>query len=181
MKQKKVVKKLIIFGVVVALVFAVINLVWFLGIKVPYDNLSNGMEKIQGPTVDGFTRIYHTASKDGYEFNIKNPAYLTDNGYLSVVDESGIVVVMDENGNVENKEDYITLFIWPQLFGNYKYGIDIQTDEAWEQIYIDLEGNYITEDVDNVELNEYYENLLKKYEVEIQKLLKAAKEQWNFK
>ena len=72
MKQKKVVKKLIIFGVVVALVFAVINLVWFLGIKVPYDNLSNGMEKIQGPTVDGFTRIYHTASKDGYEFNIKN-------------------------------------------------------------------------------------------------------------
>lgn len=179
MKQKKVVKRLLIFGTIVLIMFAVINLVWFIGIKIPYDNLSEGMERIQGPTLDGITRIYHTESRGGYEFNIKNSSYLSNNGYLSVIDESGMVVIMDEDGNAQNANDvYITLFIWPKLFAGFEYGVDVQKEGMWEQIYIDKDGNYIPEDTENVELNEYMESLLKEYETEIQGLLKAANEQW---
>ena len=137
------------------------------------------MERIEGPKMDGITRIYYEEQKDGYEYYIKIPTYLSDNGFMYVMNSSGNKVIMEENGEeIPYMEVRVKLYVWPQLLSSHKYGVDIQKEGVWEQIYIDEQGNYIPQDSENIELNEYLESIVKENETEILKLLKLAKEQW---
>lgn len=182
MKKHKVLRKILIFFGSLLLIFGLINIIWLVGIKSPYKKFAEGMEKIEGPKMDGITRTYYEKQQDGYEYYIKSPTYLSDNGFMYVINSAANMVIMDENGTETPCMDVqVKLYVWPQLFGGYKYGVDIQKEGVWEQIYIDDQGNYLPQDSENIELNKYLESVVKENETEISKLLKLANEQWELK
>ena len=179
MKKHAVLKKILIFFGILLLVFALINIGWFVGIKSRYDTYAKGMEKIEGPKMDGIIRTYYEKEEDGYRYYIKSPTYLSDNGFMQVANAFSNIVIVDDDGEATHSLDVrVKLYVWPQVFGGYQYGVDIQKEGVWEQIYIDEEGNYLPQDSENVEVNEYLDSIIQENESEILKLLKLANERW---
>ena len=182
MNKQKNIKKVLIFGILVLSIYGVINLIWLIGVKMEYDAYSKNMKKVVSQEEEDVARISYYKTKNGYTYSIKSPSYLSNNGFVTVAKEEGYVAEIDEEGNlIADNGVCVTLFIWPTLFAETQYGIDIWSEKEGisYQLYIDKNGNYIPEDASNIELNEYYESIMKEYETEIQKLLKLVEKQWD--
>ncbi len=182
MKNMTTGKKLLILFGGILLVFGIINLVWFIGIKCKYISNSKNMQAAEEiGKVSAKNSYYHI--EDGYEYMVAHPGYLGGNGFFAVSREEGYSVTIDENGEfLSDNGVCVTLYIWPKMF-YYMYGVDIYSEKEniWYQIYIDENGNLVTDDEKNIELNESKQVVLEEYETEIANLLELAKNQWELK
>ena len=137
---------LIVIGIIVG-IFAIINLVWFVGVKSRYI--------------------------------VKDTGYLSNSGFLSVSIAKDIVIEIDDDGN-EIASDFIkvTLFIWPELFSGYTYGIDIDYGDYFYQINGEKDGNYIPYENEN---QEKLKSMLDDNRDEINKLFNLADKMWDIR
>jgi hypothetical protein len=177
MKEKHpALRKLLILAIVIVCVFAAINLVWYIGVKTSYDHIAARLEKVTDEETRG-TR--YQKEVDGYTCGLSMTGYLFNSGFFSIDKSDGYTAEIDDDGNVISDNGVsVSLFIWPQTFGGYEYGVMIYSEKEnlHEQIYIDSKGNYLSQDEGNVEVNEYLSSLINKYHDEIAPMLDLADE-----
>ena len=135
--NKKYKKILIIIGIIIG-IFAIINLVWFVGVKSRYIELTKIFNNSKNELGN------YTKDIDGYRYIVKDTGYLNHSGFANVSIAKDIVIEFDDEGN-EVASDFakVTLYIWPKWFNGYTYGIDIDYGDYFYQINVDKDGNYI--------------------------------------
>ncbi len=174
--EKIVVKKLCILALAILLIFGILNLTWFVVEKMPYNSYAERLELSEDDIPDA---EYYEKEIDGYTYRLKMPAYLSyDGGFLTVYNTENHTLYMDDDGSSEYAETVLTLFIYPEFFGETSYIVSLENDELDESISIDSELNYLPLDEENYEENEYCSYLLSEYYDEIKTLMDKAQELW---
>lgn len=170
--NKKYKKILIIIGIIIG-IFAIINLVWFVGVKSRYIELTKSFNNSKNELG------YYTKDIDGYRYIVKDTGYLNHSGFANVSIAKDIVIEFDDEGN-EVASDFtkVTLFIWPKWFNGYTYGIDIDYGDYFYQINVDKDGNYIPHENEE---QEKLKSLLDDNRDEINKLFDLADKMWDIR
>lgn len=141
-------KKLYITVTVIILLFGVYNIIWYFTTQSKYDNFSKKMDEV----VKNSSYVLNTG--DEYVYNVKYPDYLTFTGNLGVSDE----------------KNEISLIIWPSLFnGENEYRLRIIDEDESYEIVVDKDMK--AEDSES-------EDIINKYQNEIQILFHKADEKW---
>lgn len=176
MKINKVKKAMIIVLVISLIVFAIINLLWVFCVKLPYNKYTEYIAYYQDEYDSELRNI--TVDIGQYSYTVKVPGYLDFESFLSVGPAGGISVNFDENGEIiEEENDSILLFIWPDMWGNYEYGVTFfLEDKSTLMAMCDENGNYLPTDDTNVEKNEYLSGFFAEKQEMIQETLEHAKE-----
>ena len=166
-----IIKKLLILLAIIMIIFATINGIWYFGYRQRYNAIEKNMEVtyLFGEN-DDKDMLRYTKEVDDYTISMKLPEYLGSGGFISIAKTTGYEATLDDNGNiVESSEMYITLYIWPKYFSDYKVGLDFydEVNSIWEQVeltsdmelmnadalddvYIDNISNLIIENKDDV-------------------------------
>lgn len=152
-------KKLLIAGGLVLSIFILSNICWFGWRSIKYDKYTENMEENTFTTV--ITPRYAYKDGEGYDYLVKYPDYLSFTGNLSV----GMPVVDDDPFTD-------ALLVWPQLDGNYEYGLLIYEEDSGYQIYIDAQGNA---------LDDTYNEVIERHKDDIDMLLEKADDMWGIK
>lgn len=172
-------KRLLILLAIILLVFAIINAVWCFGYQQRYNAIAKNLEAtyFDGDNDDGMLR--YTKEVGDYTISLKMPEYLGSGGFVSIAKTSGYVVSLDGKENIiESSEMYITLYIWPKYFSDYKIGLDFydEANSIWEQVELTSDMELMnTDDLDDAFV-EYILQLISDYQNEINKLIGIAEE-----
>lgn len=151
-------KKILRIALIIAIVFAAYNAVWFAWARIKYGKLAAGMEKAEfsNPVVPRY--IY--TDKDHYDYLVKYPDYLSFTGNMSV----GLPGV-NENPFTD------ALIIWPKITGKYELGMLLyDEDGTGYSVYIDAGGNALFEED---------KDAVTRHREAIKDLLMKADEKWN--
>ena len=104
--MKQVLKKVLI---VIAPLFILYSVIWFVAVNVKYHHYITGMEEI-------YTyRTYALVSEDGYTYNVKFPSYLSLVGNLGIQKSEG---------------SNCALIIWPKMIGEAEYGVILSSEDG---------------------------------------------------
>lgn len=172
-------KRLLILLAIILLVFAIINAVWYFGYQQRYNAIAKNLEAtyFDGDNDDAMLR--YTKEVGDYTISLKMPEYLGSGGFVSIAKTSGYVVSLDGKENIiESSEMYITLYIWPKYFSDYKIGLDFydEANSIWEQVELTSDMELMnTDDLDDAFV-EYILQLISDYQNEINKLIGIAEE-----
>lgn len=175
-------KKLLILFLVILAIFGAVNGVWYFG----YKNIYNGFAKEMTLYTDehddsGFLSRYGT-TVDGYSFTLKMPEYLGFGGFMCISREEGYQPVYDDQGNVISDNGMlISLYIWPQIFGGYKLGLDCYGESDAEitgQFEINADLSLVNAEYMDDEAIAEVEAMFGAHSEEIQHLFDLAKEVW---
>lgn len=121
--------------VAIAILFAIINVVWFVRCKVIYDGYADGF------TVDEEVGICYMVDEDGYIYDVKKPSYLKYTGSLSVT-----------------KDLESSLIIWPGLNEETSYGMLVNYDDSMYQLYVTAQGELVDDEYTKDEIEAYENN-----------------------
>ncbi len=172
-------KKLTILAVLIIVIALAVCLRWILFYYLPYAGYSDGFELV---TTAFETKQYE---KDIGKINceVHSPAFLSSGGFIAVRSGTFSVTVASEGKFIYPDEPDLSLFIWPSVFKNPKYGLMIDFDkrEISEQSIITFtknkDGSYIIEhSFDNQDTIDVFNE----YEGTIEEMLKCAEETWDF-
>ena len=172
-------KRLLILLAIILLIFAIINAVWYFGYQQRYNAIAKNLEAtyLDGDNDDDMLR--YTKEVGDYTISLKMPEYLGSGGFVSIAKTSGYVVSLDGKENIiESSEMYITLYIWPKYFSDYKIGLDFydEANSIWEQVELTSDMELMnTDDLDDAFV-EYILQLISDYQNEINKLIGIAAE-----
>ena len=172
-------KRLLILLAIILLIFAIINAVWYFGYQQRYNAIAKNLEAtyLDGDNDDDMLR--YTKEVGDYTISLKMPEYLCSGGFVSIAKTSGYVVSLDGKENIiESSEMYITLYIWPKYFSDYKIGLDFydEANSIWEQVELTSDMELMnTDDLDDAFV-EYILQLISDYQNEINKLIGIAAE-----
>ena len=177
-KKYPVFAKLLILFLIIILIFTTINLVWFFGMKNRYNKLTGNMELVWNKAAGDYR---YQKEFEGYTCVLSMPSYLCYDGFISITSQP-YRAEYDSNGELLNENDFgLSLFIWPQMFDGFEYGVAIYNFSNNIQILIEADGSYIPTEDGNTELDEYNAKLVDQYKEDITNLLEAANKLWNLK
>ncbi len=114
--MKKVSKKVLILLFCV-MIFLVINVLWYVLIYTPYHNLEKVLD------YDANKKEYIYVDSDGCSYSVGTPYYLGTTGNLAITEK---LIVRDDKLLTDST---VNLIIWPNLNGEYDYGVDIRLHE----------------------------------------------------
>ncbi len=175
-KNSKKYKRLLIITGIAAGIFLIVNLIWFIGVKSRYLELTKNFDS----ELNYFGN--YVEDVNGYRYTVKDTGYLGNSGFANVSTAQDLEVFIDENGSEStNGFTKVTLYIWPEMFSGYTYGIDIDNWEEVYQIYVDKNGNYISNENVEDEEAEKRKALLEEYREEINKLFELADKMWDIR
>ena len=156
-------KKLLKIFMIIAILFVAYNVVWFTWSHIKYGKLAKGMHE---GDFSSFITPRYVYSKDGYDYLVKYPDYLSLSGNLSV----GLPSEEDDNPFTD------ALIIWPKASGRYEFGALLYEKAERENqmtgynIYIDAEGNALFKED---------QEIVKRHSEAIKDLLAKADERWD--
>ena len=177
MKNKNILKRIILIIVLIAVVFVGVNLFWYVFKYLPYQKMTNHMTLSENSEL-----LRYVFTDDKYLYRVKMPGYLSfDSGFIYVGpnDDEAAVFIPDENGIlIEKNKPHVDIFIWPQIFSETRYGLTIYEETYSMQFMINSLGEYLPDkDVSEEEKANALE-LFEKHKDEIQDILRAAKKMW---
>jgi hypothetical protein len=174
-----IMKRLLILFAVILLVFATINAIWFFGYRQRYNHIAGHLEAAYLDGSGGNEMRRYVKEVDGYTITMKMPEYLGQGGFVSVARTGGYVTKTDADGNmIEGSDMYITLFIWPKYFSDYKIGLDFfdEFNGVWEQVEFTSAMEMTNTEALDDEYIEYITQLVSEYNEEITKLIDIAEQ-----
>lgn len=177
--RSAIIKRLMILLGVILIVFATINVIWFLGYQQRYDYIS---EHLDATYIDGIEEkdlLRYMKEVGDYTITMKMPAYLGRGGFVSVARTEGYVTKLDDDGNIiEGSDMYITLYAWPKYFTDYKIGVDFydEVNSVWEQVEFTSEMKMMNTEALDDEYIEYVTQLISEYNDEITELISIAEQ-----
>jgi len=151
-------RKILKIVLIILIVFAAYNAVWFTWSHIKYRKLTDGME--QAEVSNFITPRYIYTDDDHYDYLVKYPDYLTLAGNMSVGLPSA-----DENPFTD------ALIIWPKITGKYELGVLLyDEDGTGYSVYINADGNA---------LYEADKDAVSRHREAIKNLLIKADEKWS--
>lgn len=180
MKNKSVLKRIIVIIVLIAVLFGGLNLFWY-GFKyLPYKKMTDHMTLDDNPEIPRYVFI-----DDDYIYRVKMPGYLSfDSGFLYIGpnDDEAAVYISDGDGNLtEKNKPHVDIFIWPQVFSETRYGLTIYEETYSMQFMTNSLGEYLPDETVSEEELANAQELFEKHKVEILDTLHAAGELWGSK
>ncbi len=172
-KDGKKYEILLVILAVIIVVFIVINIVWFVGVKTRYMSLYHGFKSVEVGKGSNYEKV-----KNGYKYIVKDTGYLGNSGFANVsLDKDFVIDVDDQENEITDNTTRVTLYVWPENFSGYTYGIDIDGPQGWHQINVDKNGTYIPGD----NIDDKLDKLIVEYREEINKLFELADKMWNIR
>lgn len=181
-QRSAIFKRLILLLLAIVIIFAAINAVWYFGYQQRYNHLSECLDAKYIDDIEEKDMLRYFKDVDDYTITLKMPAYLGSGGFISVARTEGYVSQLDDNGNViAGSEMYITLYIWPKYFSDYKLGLDFydEVNSVWEQVELTSDMELMNTDALDDEYIEYVNQLISEYDAEITKLIDIAERTLN--
>lgn len=178
-KESSSMKKLLALFAFIVAIIGTINLVWYFGVKLSYEEFTKGFEIVKTDTGENRFKIV-----DDYKFSADMPKYLEFSGYLSVGQKDGVWANYDKKGNIISSSGlFIQLDIIPDIFKNYKYRLWLADEEKEIDsiVFIDENGNYIPTKSTSPEVIENTTSFLNENKEEIERLLSKGKDFWDIK
>ncbi|MGN0184735.1 MAG: hypothetical protein ACI4AL_06420 [Aristaeellaceae bacterium] len=126
-------KRIAAWLLVLTAVFGLLNLGWFVWRQTVYSGFAEGMARID--TSSALFPTYAGKDRDGFDYTVKYPDYLSLTGNLAV-GFPGTNVAPFTDG----------LIIWPKATGGYEYGVMLNSredDGSGYMFYIDAAGNAV--------------------------------------
>ncbi|MCD8120526.1 MAG: hypothetical protein LUE29_13805 [Lachnospiraceae bacterium] len=186
MKEKKtIIRKIVFLFAALLAVFALINLVWYFGLKIRYVHLTEKVdrtEREESEVDQGLSRYIYESVRNGYCFTVKDTGYLSKSGYATVSREEGYERIVDADGNeISDNGPYVILFIWPSWFSGYTFGVDIESKDYWHQMKVDENGQLMEESDMDPDLQDELNAVLEENREEIERLFELADEMWDIR
>jgi hypothetical protein len=145
-------RKWIIGLSILALLFIMWNLLWYLTVSTTYNQLTENISKDQHG--DFFLE------KDGYSYYVEKPIYLSWAGNLTIT----------------NLESDNSIIIWPSFFDdNYEYGVLVHIGDTGETSV----GITVDEELKPIENDPDSEKIISDNKSELELLMSEAKSFWN--
>lgn len=170
MKKKK--KFLAIICFVIFIVFVILNSIWFLYVHTKYHKYELAIG------YDDKRQRYIYRDEDDFVYSVSKPYYLQYTGNLAISQ----VITIDEKGNALN-ENLVSLIIWPDIWGNYEYGVTVEildkSSQAPDASYISYEFLLDENKQPLEQLNEHDKNILSSNQDAINTLFEKSKKMWN--
>lgn len=133
-------KRIIVGGIIIILLFGLLNIVWFAHSYYVYSPFTKNIPKHES----GMYVYYDNESN--YIYNVKFPVYLSFNGNLGVANNEGSGLV-----------------IWPGFLGkNYTYGVRVNVDGHVYSMNLDRNMQLIDEEVEIKKIYNENTELIKK-------------------
>lgn len=175
-----IIKKLLILLAIIMIIFATINGIWYFGYRQRYNAIEKNLEVsyLFGED-DDKDMLRYTKEVDDYTISMKLPEYLGSGGFISIAKTSGYEATLDDEGNiVESSEMYVTLYIWPKYFSDYKIGLDFydEVNSIWEQVELTSDMEIMNADTLDDAYIENISNLIMENKDEINDLIHITKE-----
>lgn len=169
-KNMTAAKKLTILAIVILSIFASINIFWAASAGFP----SYGYKERLGVGAEE-DRTSYNVKKDGLVYAVHKSAYMGGRAYLHVYNRYTVDLAAHTDNGIA-----IDLYIWPDIFGNYKYGVMLtdEIDDINEMIFIDENLNHLPYDPDDTETNVKMEELLDNYRDQIRQRIDGAQSMW---
>lgn len=170
-------KRITLFFACVLLLAGIIVGRWFLLIEVPYIGYTKGFEK----TVNWFDQIQYEKNVEDIKLEVHTPEHIGDEGFLAVRSGNFSIQIQEDGSYIYPEKPNISLFVWPKVFGDTKYGLMIEkNDDISEQSYIEftkLNNKYVINPAfsEQKTIDCYNEN-----EETVQKMLQIMDECWSF-
>ncbi len=163
-------KKLTVLAIVILSIFASINIFWAASAGLP----SYGYKERLGANIEE-ERTSYSVKKDGLVYAVHKSVYMSGRAYLHVFNRYTVDLATHTDNGIA-----IDLYIWPDIFGNYKYGVMIsdEIDDINELFVIDENLNYFPNDPDDTETNERIEKLINDYRDQIKQRIEGAQSMW---
>ena len=174
-----IIKRLLILFAIILILFATINSIWYFGYQQRYNAIAKHLEAVYLFGEDDDDMLRYTKEVGDYTISMKMPSYLGSGGYVSIARTSGYTVSTDDEGNIiESSEMYITLFIWPKYFSDYKIGLDFydESNSLWEQIELTSDMEIMNTDFLDDAYVEKILKLISENRDEINELIRIARE-----
>ena len=181
-QRSAIIKRLILLLLAILIIFAAINAVWYFGYQQRYNRLSEHLDTKYIDDIEEKDMLRYFKDVDDYTITLKMPAYLGSGGFVSIARTEGYVSQLDDNGNViAGSEMYITLYIWPKYFSDYKLGLDFydEVNSVWEQVELTSDMELMNTDTLDDEYIEYVNKLISEHNTEITKLIDIAERTLN--
>lgn len=179
-----IIKRLLILLAIILLIFAIINAVWYFGYQQRYNAIARHLETTYSLGEDDDDMLRYTKEVGDYTISMKMPEYLGSGGFVSIAKTSGYEVSLDDEENImESSGMYITLYIWPKYFNDYKIGLDFydEANSIWEQVELTSDMELMnTDDLDDAYV-EYILQLISDHQDEINELICIAEENIDIK
>lgn len=176
-QRSAIIKRLLILLGAILVVFAAINAVWFFGYQQKYNNIAEHLDATYIDGVEENDMLRYLKEVGDYTITLKMPAYLGSGGFISVARTEGYVTQLDDEGNIVAGSDmYITLYIWPKYFSDYKIGLDFydEINSVWEQVELTSDMELMNTDTMDDEYIDYLTQLISEYNAEITELIDVA-------
>lgn len=174
-----IIKRLLILFAVILLIFGIINAIWYFGYRQRYNGFTKNLEVTYLFEEDDDEMMRYTKEIGDYIVSMKMPEYLGLGGFVSIAPTAGYTVSEDDEGNIiESSEMYVTLYIWPKFFIDYKIGLDFY-DEAnliWEQVELTSDMELMNTDNYDDAYVEYILQLMSDHQDEINEMIHIASE-----
>ncbi len=153
-------KLLILTGTIIIGIFAVVNIIWFFGMR--YKNISY-MKTVNSDMVG---KMSYGGQYGDYSLRVKPAGYLSyDSGFLSLSNRNSGSGYIDEDDNIviDDTTD-ISFYIWPRFGDSYSIGLMVfESDNIYQIIineqleplnteseYYDKYKEYIADNYDNI-------------------------------
>ena len=173
-KQKNIgFKRLTVMLIVILLMFAAYNLVWYFLKYQPYHRLCADFQKSD----EGLRGERYSYSDTDYTYSIKMPAYLSFEGGFISVSSNKKISQYAENG-AEVQQSSCTIFIWPQIMKETKYGAAIFEQDNSYMLYIDKGINYVANDGELPSETKSNEEIISNHYNEISEIMNAVDKMW---
>ena len=177
MKDRSILKRIIVVFSLIAVVFGSVNLFWYGFRYLPYKKMTAQMPLNDDPELPRYL-----LTDDRYIYRVKMPRYLSfDSGFLYIGpnDDEAAAFISDDDGNLtEKNKPHVDMFIWPQMFSETKYGLTIYEETYSIQCMINSRGEYLPDETVSEEEKANTRELFEKHKSEIQDILRAANELW---
>ena len=148
-----IIKRLFILLAIILVIFALINAIWYFGYQQRYNSIAKHLEAAYSLGEDDDDMLRYTKEVGDYTISMKMPEYLGSGGFVSIAKTSGYEVSLDDEENImESSGMYITLYIWPKYFNDYKIGLDFydEANSIWEQVELTSDMELMnTDDLDD--------------------------------
>ena len=177
MRDRSILKRIIVVFALIAVAFGGVNLFWY-GFKyLPYRKMTEHM-----PLSNDSELPRYVFTDDYYMYRVKMPRYLSfDSGFLYIGpnDDEAAAFISDDDGNLTEKNiPHVDMFIWPQMFSETKYGLTIYEETYSVQCMINSRGEYLPDETVPEEERTAVRELFEKHGNEIRDILRAADGSW---
>lgn len=161
-------KKLTVLALVLFIIFTAINVFWMITMYIPYCGYSYSLASDE----DKYPILATGKTEGDYYFSISKTPYLGYDDFLNV----GVGVEI--YGNESTGFIIESLFIYPNIWGDYKYILFCtENGKDYYGIEIDDLGNFIPRNEDEMEC-ERAQKHLKENHSDVMQFLKLAKDCW---